>query len=80
MNPFNMFDDFFNRDLTSFFGRDVHELLQRNQGVAMPAVNIRETENNFQIELPAPGLRKEDFRISLENNTLTISARQETRI
>jgi hypothetical protein len=49
MNPFSMFDDFFNRALTSFFGRDVNELLQRNQGVAMPAVNIRETENSFQI-------------------------------
>ena len=78
-SPFNMFDDFFNRDLTSFFGRDVNEMLQRNQGIAMPAVNIRETENNFQIELAAPGLRKEDFRINLEHTMLTISAQQETR-
>ena len=77
-SPFSLFDDLFTRDLSSFFGRDIDEMLQRNQGVAMPAVNIRETDKDFQIELAAPGLRKEDFRVNVEHNTLTISAQQET--
>ncbi|ASU34103.1 heat-shock protein [Mucilaginibacter xinganensis] len=40
----------------------------------VPAVNIAETENEFQIELAAPGLKKEDFKISLDKNVLSVSA------
>ncbi|HWI91360.1 MAG TPA: Hsp20/alpha crystallin family protein [Flavisolibacter sp.] len=36
-------------------------------------VNIRETENDYVLELVAPGFQKEDFKINLDNNTLTIS-------
>ena len=35
-------------------------------------VNIRETEKKYLLEIVAPGLNKEDFKISLENNLLTI--------
>jgi HSP20 family protein len=44
----------------------------------VPAVNIAETENEFQIELAAPGLKKEDFKINLEKNVLTVSADKKT--
>ncbi|MDQ4138984.1 MAG: Hsp20 family protein, partial [Bacteroidota bacterium] len=74
-----MFDDFFNNDLTSFFGRDMSDFFNRNQNMVMPAVNIKESQDNFQIELAAPGLRKEDFQLHLENNILTVSAQKETR-
>jgi HSP20 family protein len=40
----------------------------------VPAVNIAETENEFQIELAAPGLKKEDFKISVDKNVLNLSA------
>lgn len=36
-------------------------------------VNIRETENGYVLELVAPSFQKEDFKINLDNNTLTIS-------
>ena len=39
----------------------------------IPAVNIRETADEYHIELAAPGLKKEDFRISLDKNMLNIS-------
>jgi len=39
-----------------------------------PAVNIGETENQFHIELAVPGLKKEDFKISLDKNVLSVSA------
>lgn len=39
----------------------------------VPAVNISETENNYHVELAAPGLKKEDFKLNLERNILTIS-------
>ncbi len=75
----NMFDDFFNNDLTSFFGRDMSDFFDQNQNMIMPAVNIKESPDNFQIEVAAPGLRKEDFKLHLENNILTVSAQRETR-
>jgi HSP20 family protein len=40
----------------------------------VPAVNIKENESNFSLELAVPGLQKEDFRIHLEHDVLTISA------
>src|SRR5277367_736840 len=39
-----------------------------------PAVNIAETENEFHIELAVPGLKKEDFKISVDKNILSVSA------
>ncbi len=36
--------------------------------------NIFDNENSFVIEMSAPGFSKEDIRINLEQNTLTISA------
>jgi len=41
-------------------------------------VNITETESNYQIEVVAPGYEKTDFKISLENNLLSISAERKT--
>src|ERR1700761_1785708 len=42
----------------------------------VPAVNISETENNYHVELAAPGLKKEDFKLNLENNVLNVSVEQ----
>jgi HSP20 family protein len=40
----------------------------------LPAVNILENENDFQIELAVPGLKKEDFKIDFDNGSLIISS------
>src|SRR4051812_21575692 len=42
----------------------------------VPAANISETAENFHIELAAPGLKKEDFKLSLDRNVLSISVEQ----
>ncbi|MDB5005167.1 MAG: 18 kDa heat shock protein [Mucilaginibacter sp.] len=42
----------------------------------VPAVNISESENYYHVELAAPGLKKEDFKLSLERHVLTISVEQ----
>ncbi|HVV53989.1 MAG TPA: Hsp20/alpha crystallin family protein [Mucilaginibacter sp.] len=44
----------------------------------VPAVNISETEDNYHIELAAPGLKKEDFKLSMEREILTVSVEQST--
>ena len=37
-------------------------------------VNVKETESEYVLEVVAPGFQKEDFKIDLDNNTLTVSA------
>jgi HSP20 family protein len=44
----------------------------------VPAVNIAENDNEFHIELAVPGLKKDDFKINLDKNVLTISAEKKT--
>ena len=61
------------------FFNDVYSLLNDSVlsdkfAVRTPAVNIAETENEFEIELAVPGLKKEDFKINLEKNVLSVSA------
>ncbi|WP_396176652.1 Hsp20/alpha crystallin family protein [Flavobacterium sp.] len=46
--------------------------------VNVPAVNIKETDTNFVVELAAPGKKKEDFNIELDDNVLTISSEAST--
>ena len=65
VNPF--FNDVFDSILNDTYLGD--KLVSR-----VPAVNIAETENEFHIELAVPGLKKEDFKISLEKNVLSVSA------
>jgi HSP20 family protein len=43
-----------------------------------PALNIKETDTNFEIELAAPGFAKKDFEITIEDNCLNISAEKST--
>ncbi len=44
----------------------------------VPAVNIAETEADFQIELAVPGMQKEDFKIAVDKNVLTINAEKKS--
>ncbi len=43
-----------------------------------PAVNVKETEKSFELEVAAPGLKKEDFNIALDEDILKISAERKT--
>jgi HSP20 family protein len=63
----DIFESFFN---DSFFS---DRMISR-----VPAVNISETEGEYHIELAAPGLKKEDFKISLDRNLLNISAERKS--
>ena len=65
--PF-IFDEFLTTD---WFGGTANGLKQEK---TLPAVNIRESEHDFLLELAAPGLGKEDFNIEIDNDILTISS------
>jgi HSP20 family protein len=53
--------------------------ISHSQYNTLPAVNVKEIENTFHIEVAAPGLKKEDFKLSLNENRLTISVNQEQK-
>ncbi|HET8837673.1 MAG TPA: Hsp20/alpha crystallin family protein [Flavobacteriaceae bacterium] len=65
----SVFDDIFRTDWLS-------ENANANIGMNVPAVNIRDNEDDFCVELAAPGMKKEDFNIELDNDVLTISSEQ----
>ena len=46
---------------------------QGASGIHFPAVNIIESNDDYQIEMNVPGRNKEDFKISVEKNIMTIS-------
>jgi len=62
-----------------FFGKDlVPGWFDSETGISEPSVNIVESKTDFRIEVAAPGLEKNDFRINLQDNVLTISSEKET--
>ena len=64
----DVFDSFFNSD----------SFLPKSMIARIPAVNIAENEVEFHIELAVPGLKKENFKINLEQDQLTVSAESKT--
>ncbi len=68
----SVFSDFFNND--NFFN---NRLIEREFEQSLPAVNIKENKNDFKIEFAAPGFKKNDFKIDIEGDMLTISAEKE---
>jgi HSP20 family protein len=47
--------------------------------MTMPAVNINETKDDYNVSLAVPGMKKDDFNIDMEGNMLTISCEKEEK-
>lgn len=62
--------------LSDFFGGNY---LNDSEWNSSPAVNIAEDQNGFTIEVAAPGLSKDDFKINVEKRVLEISSEKETK-
>jgi HSP20 family protein len=70
LNPLpKLFDDFFNQDFFNWNNSNFS-----NTDTTIPAVNIKETAENYEVEVAAPGMTKNDFKIELDGNMLTISS------
>ena len=65
----NLFDEFFNTFPPAW---------NKDNNWQVPPVNIYESNEAYALELVAPGLRKEDFKVSLERGMLTISFEKRT--
>ncbi|PVW13055.1 Hsp20/alpha crystallin family protein [Marixanthomonas spongiae] len=64
-------DELLNNDLPSVFQSNF------NTGMSLPKVNISETDDAYEVELAAPGMKKDDFNIEIDNQVLTISSEME---
>lgn len=62
-------DRFFNDELM-----DWNNLNFSNTNTTLPAVNVKEDNDCYKIEVAAPGLKRDDFNVKIENNQLTISS------
>lgn len=70
-----------NRDLVNelfenFFKNDYHEDYVKNYD-RQPATNVFETEKDFKIEILLPGFGKDEVKVNLKNNLLTIKVDKE---
>lgn len=61
----SVFDELLNGGLSTILGTDLVQ--------SSPQVNILEEDHVYILEIAAPGLNKEDFKLNLENDTLTVS-------
>ena len=64
-NLTDLFDEFFNSNLLPNF-------VEEGAWKSTPAVNIFENNEKFEIEVAAPGLEKDDFKIDLKNDHLVV--------
>lgn len=69
------FDDFFARDLFDWNNKNFAAV-----GSNVPSANLKETDSKFEVELAAPGMKKEDFNIEIEDNVLTISSEKQEEL
>ncbi len=68
----SVFNDFFKPwnewfDDSGFWGKTMN----------VPAVNITEEKNEYKVDLAVPGMKKDDFKIDVDGNMLTISCEKE---
>jgi HSP20 family protein len=69
-----LFNDFFTKDLWDW-GLSNNSITN----TTIPAINVKETNEAYQVEVAAPGMQKNDFKIELDGNMLTIRSEKEER-
>lgn len=70
-----LIDQLFQNNLNRFFNDDFWGFNGLEHQVTVP-VNLKETDKAYEMQLVAPGLRKEDFKLNVTNELLTVSFEQ----
>jgi HSP20 family protein len=69
----HLFNDFMNQDWFDWTSKNFSAT-----DTTLPSVNVKETEDSFEVEMAAPGMEKEDFKIEVNNGLMTISSEKKT--
>ncbi len=70
----NFFDDFITKHLFDWTDRNFAAI-----GSNLPSVNLKETDTEIEVELAAPGMKREDFKVEVDNDMLMISSEKEEK-
>ena len=73
----SLFDRFLTNNLGRLFDDEDWGFKGLRTNMNVP-VNIREDDKSYELEVVAPGLKKEDFKIDVSNNMLTVKFEHET--
>src|SRR4051812_33722504 len=65
----SLFNDFF---LNDWFSRSTGD------AGTLPAVNVKETNEAYELEVAAPGLKRDDFKVEMNNDRLIITGQKQT--
>lgn len=68
----SLIEDFLTRDFLAASNGN-----WKSTGTTLPAVNVGENNDAFIIEVAAPGMKRGDFHVALDNNVLTISSNRD---
>ena len=68
----NLFDDFLSKDIFDWTDRNFTAL-----GSNLPSVNLKETDTKLEVEMAVPGMKREDFKVEIDNGMLMISSEKE---
>jgi len=71
----NVVDNIFQNSLRRFFDDNFWDTERYLTSGNVP-VNVREKEHQYEMDVIAPGCRKEDFNINISDNMLTVSFEQ----
>jgi len=65
------------RWMDDLFNDRMDRMMSTTTGISTPAVNVLEEEDRFELHVAAPGLKKNDFDVQVENGVLSVSAERE---
>ena len=67
-----LFDDFLSKDIFDWTDRNFTAL-----GSNLPSVNLKETDTKLEVVMAVPGMKREDFKVEIDNGMLMISSEKE---
>lgn len=70
----SLFDRFLDNEMFDWSSRNFS-----NTNTTLPSVNIKESDDDFEVEVAAPGFTKNDFRVELNHDLLTVSSEKEVQ-
>lgn len=70
----SLFDRFLDNEMFDWSSRNFS-----NTNTTLPSVNIKESDDDFEVEVAAPGFAKNDFRVELNHDLLTVSSEKEVQ-
>lgn len=71
------------RNIDDFLSDKYREMINwgkmRDDDISVPAANVKEEDKTYFLEIAAPGYKKEDFNITVDDNVLTVRTERKVK-